>query len=64
MKTIISNNDGFKYIVEIKEVEKPQGYTKLTFSTEWDHARRDGSEQKQFEVFLTAQQRANLKDLL
>jgi hypothetical protein len=64
MKTIISNNDGFKYLVEVKEVDSPKGYTKLCFTTEWDHARRDGSEQKKFEIFLTSQQRANLKDLL
>ena len=64
MKTIISNNDGFKYIVEIDKMSFPEGYTKLAFSTEWDHARRDGSEQKQFEIFLTEQQLANLKDLL
>jgi len=64
MKTVISNNDGFKHIVELKEIEHPTGYSLLKFSTEWDYARRDGSEQKKFEIFLTAQERINLKNLL
>jgi hypothetical protein len=64
MKTIISNNDGFKYLVEVNKISNPAGYTHLKFSTEWDGARRDGSEQKKFEIFLTGQQLANLKDLL
>jgi hypothetical protein len=64
MKTVISNNNGFKYLVEVKEIEYPKGNTHLKFTTEWDGARRDGSEQKKFEIFLTEQQRANLKDIL
>jgi hypothetical protein len=64
MKAVISNNEGFKHFVEVQEVSSPIGYTHLKFSTEWDGALRDGGEQTKFEVFLTPQQRANLKDLL
>jgi len=64
MKAVISNNEGYKYLVEVKELDHPNGYTHVKFSTEWDSARRNGSEQIKFELFLTEQQRANLKDLL
>ena len=64
MKTTIINNDGYRYLVEINEIDYPKGHMHLKFSTEWDGARRDGSEQKQFELFLSKQQLANFKDLL
>jgi hypothetical protein len=64
MKSTIINNDGYRYLVEVREIDRPKGYIHVKFSTEWDGARRDGSEQKQFEIFLSAQQLANLKDLL
>lgn len=64
MKSTILDNDGYRYLVEINEIDRPNGYTHIKFSTEWDGARRDGSEQTKFEIFLTEQQRANLKDLL
>jgi hypothetical protein len=64
MKTVISSNEGYKYLVEAKKVSYPDGYTHLKFLTEWDGARKDGSEQTRFEIFLTDQQLANLKDIL
>lgn len=64
MKTVISNNDGFKHIVELRKVAKPEGHTQVRFLTEWDNARRDGSEQVQFEILLSPDQLKNLKDLL
>jgi hypothetical protein len=64
MKTIISENDGFKTLVEIKSVIHPAGYSELKFSTEWDGARRDGSEQIQYRLLLSPLQLKNLKDLL
>ena len=64
MKTIISETDGFKTLVEIKSVLHPQGYSELKFSTEWDGARRDGSEQVQYRLLLSPLQLKNLKDLL
>jgi hypothetical protein len=64
MKTIISETDGFKTIVEISKVATPKGYVELKFSTEWDHARRDGSEQVQYRLVLSPLQIKNLKDLL
>jgi hypothetical protein len=64
MKTTIIDNDGYRYLVEIKKIDYPKGYRHLKFSTEWDGARRDGSEQKKFEMFLTEEQLSNLKDLL
>ena len=64
MKSTIIDNDGYRYLVEVKEIDHPNGYTHVKFSTERDGATRDGSEQKKFELFLTEQQRANLKDLL
>jgi hypothetical protein len=63
MKTTIIENDGYRYLVEVGDIKNPRGYTHIKFITEWDDARQDG-EQKQFELFLTEQQRANLKDLL
>jgi hypothetical protein len=64
MKTVISATDGFKTIVEIKKVTNPKGYAELKFSTEWDNARRDGSEQIQYRLLLSPLQLKNLKDLL
>ena len=64
MKTVINNTDGFKTILEVRDVLKPRGYKQIRFITEWDHARRDGSEQVQFEMLLSEAQLKNLKDLL
>lgn len=64
MKTIISETDGFKTIVEITTLKRPAGYSELKFSTEWDGARRDGSEQIQYRLVLSPLQLKNLKDLL
>ena len=64
MKTVINETDGFKTMVEVKSVKRPAGYVELKFSTEWEHARRDGSEQVQYRVVLSPLQVKNLKDLL
>ena len=64
MKTIISEIDGFKTIVEVRSVKRPAGYSEVKFSTEWDGARRDGSEQVQYRVVLSPSELKNLKDLL
>ncbi len=64
MKTIVSETDGFKTLVEIRSVIHPQGYSELKFSTEWDGARRDGSEQIQYRLLLSPLELKNLKDLL
>ena len=64
MKTVISATDGFKTIVEIKKVTNPKDYAELKFSTEWDGARRDGSEQVQYRLLLSPSELKNLKDLL
>jgi hypothetical protein len=64
MKTIISAIDGFKTIVEINKVTRPKDHVELKFSTEWDGARRDGSEQVQYRMVLSPLELKNLKDLL
>lgn len=64
MKTVINDTEGFKTILEIRDVLRPKGYKQLRFSTEWDHARRDGSEQVQYTLLLSPSQLKNLKDLL
>jgi hypothetical protein len=64
MKTVINETDGFKTMIEVKSVKRPAGYVELKFSTEWEHARRDGSEQVQYRVVLSPLQVKNLKDLL
>jgi hypothetical protein len=64
MKTVISNNEGFRTIVEVNPVAKPVGHVQVKFSTEWDHARRDGTEQVQYSLILSAAQLKNLRDLL
>jgi hypothetical protein len=64
MEMVLNNNDGFKHIVEVSPAAHPPGYKLLKFTTVWDHARRDGSAQTQFEIILSQQQLANLKDFL
>ena len=64
MRTTISETDGFRTIVEVTDVTKPVGHVQIRFLTEWDHARRDGSEQVQYSVTLSREQLKNLKDLL
>ena len=64
MKTIINETDGFKTLVEINSVKRPAGYSELKFSTEWDGAKRDGSEQVQYRLVLSPLELKNLKDLL
>ena len=64
MKTIVSETDGFKTLVEVRSVKRPAGYVELKFSTEWEGARRDGSEQVQYRLLLSTLQLKNLKDLL
>ena len=64
MKTVINNTNGFKNIVELREVLRPKGHVQIRFLTEWEHAKRDGSEQLQYELVLSPSQLKNLKDLL
>ena len=64
MKAIIHETDGFRHLVEIRDCVRPAGYKQIRFTTEWDGARRDGSEQVQFELVLSPTQLANLKDLM
>lgn len=64
MKTIIKETDGFRYIMEVRACAHPAGYQQLRFLTEWDQARRDGSEQVQFELILSPMELATLKELL
>lgn len=64
MKTVINETDGFKTILEIRSIMRPQGYKQIRFLTEWDNARRDGGAQVQFELTLSPLQLKNLKDLL
>lgn len=64
MKTVISNNEGYRHIIEIRNCRHPVGHKELKISTEWDGARRDGSEQVQFRMILSPAQLANLKDIL
>jgi hypothetical protein len=64
MKTVINETQGFKTILEVRDVLRPAGYKQIRFSTEWEHARRDGSEQVQYTLVLSPAQIKNLKDLL
>jgi hypothetical protein len=64
MKTVISNNEGFRTIVEVNQVARPAGHVQVKFSTEWEHARRDGTEQVQYSLILSEAQLKNLRDLL
>ena len=64
MKTVISDNSGFRTIVEIKPVTRPAGHVQIKFSTEWDHARRDRTEQVQYSLILSQAQLNDLRDLL
>ena len=64
MKTVISENDGYKTIVEMRQVSNPAGHTHLRFLTQWDHAKVPKEEQVKFEIILSPNQIKNLKDLL
>jgi hypothetical protein len=64
MQSIISETDGFKTILKLTPVSSPRGHVELQFITEWDNARRDGSEQVQYRLTLSADQLHNLKELL
>lgn len=64
MKTVISENDGFKTMMEVVPCNKPVGHVVLRFSTVWEKARSSVHEQTQYELFLSEQQLKNLKDLL
>ena len=63
-RKIISDNEGFKTIVELSEISKPSNHVQIKFLTEWDHARRDGSEQVQYTLILSPEQQQVLKELL
>lgn len=63
-RKIISDNEGFKTIVELSEISRPANHIQLKFLTEWDHAKRDGSEQVQYTMVLSSEQRKMLKELL
>jgi hypothetical protein len=64
MRTTISETDGFRTIMEVTNINKPADHVQIRFLTEWDRARRDGSEQVQYSVTLSSAQVKNLKDLL
>lgn len=64
MRKVISDNDGFKTILEVIDLAKPSGHKQIRFLTEWDHARRDGSEQVQYTLVLSPEQQSVLKELL
>ena len=64
MRTTISETDGFRTIMEVTRVARPAGHVQIRFLTEWDHARRDGTEQVQYSVTLSRAQLKNLKDVL
>ena len=64
MKTVISSTDGFNTMVEVRDVIHPVGYKQIKFSTEWEKARRDGSEQVQYTLLLSPLEIKNLKDIL
>lgn len=63
-RKVLSEVDGFKTIIEFKEVLKPVDHVQIKFLTEWDNARRDGSEQVQYTLILSSEQRQTLKDFL
>jgi len=64
MRTTISETDGFRTIMEVTDITKPADHVQIRFLTEWDHARRDGTEQVQYSVTLSRAQLKNLKDVL
>ncbi len=64
MKTVISDIEGFRTIVEITSVARPAGHVQVKFSTEWDRTRRDGTEQVQYRLLLSPSEQKNLKELL
>jgi hypothetical protein len=66
MKKQIDNSAGMKTFVELRPLENPQnpGWKYLKLTTTWDDARNPNEEQTKFDICLTPEAFAALKDLI
>ena len=64
MKSLISDNGGYKVYAEVNEYLRSNGNVELKFSTVYDHAKDPEHAEAKFKMILTPEQRKALKDLL
>lgn len=62
MRTLISNNNGYKTYVEKNDYLRSNGNKQIRFLTVWEDAKDPTGEQVKFEMFLTPEQQKKLKD--
>ena len=66
MKKLIDNSGGMKTFVELRPLTDPQhpGWMYLRLSTTWDNAKNPNNEQTKFDMCLTPEALATLKDFI
>ena len=64
MKTLISNNGGYKMFAEIINPVRDIGQRQLKFTTQWEDSKNPEEFQNKFECMLTEEEFKRLKDIL
>jgi hypothetical protein len=64
MKTLISDNGGYKLYAELVKPMRDTGQVQLKFSTQWEGSKNPEEFQSMFEAMLTAEELDRLKNLL
>ena len=65
MKTLISNNGGYKLIVEVTDpIKHTDGDVQIRFLTQYEDAKNPDELHVKFGAVLTKEQRQTLKDIL
>lgn len=64
MKTLISDNNGYKIFAQVTKLSQPDNLTQVRFSTQWDNAKNPEEFQVKCEMFLDNEALARLKAVL
>lgn len=65
MKTLISNNGGYKLFAELKEIPLSKDHEhELRFTTVYEDAKDPNDEQVKFQIILDEEALSNLTDLI
>lgn len=64
MKTLLSENGGYRVYVELNDFVRSNGSTELKFISTYDSSKNPEYEQTKFAIILTPEQRRILKDIL
>jgi hypothetical protein len=64
MKTLISNNGGYKLYAEIVKPVRDVGQVQLRFTSQWNTAKNPDEFQTRFETMLTVKELSVLKSML